>query len=143
MTQTTPLRYVKNETVLEVSILLEVVSETRTNQEEVILDKTYKYSVSWSDSDTWNPSSKLQNTESYGSLSTLLDILRTVELTSCKDVTIIISNDIRLQQNLDILIGKKDATPIEKREARDKIAPNSEDWSQLSRLFKVLNISIP
>lgn len=103
--------------------------------------KYYKLNLQWSDGDEWNP--KTKGSESIATISSsdlMLNLLGTVQLTVCKQITIKVTGDEQLRENLKVLSNQ--STSKGKAKALTELAYNTKERARLSSFFRDLNVIV-
>lgn len=104
--------------------------------------KYYSLNACWSDGGDWNPSSK-DSCTSYsciGAGDLLLNVMKTVEVTFCNRVLIIVEQDEELRENLKVLTGQ--SVSKTKAQVLSKVAYNANEKAKLSSMFRNVNIEV-
>lgn len=103
--------------------------------------KYYNMNLQWSDDDDWKPKNK--GSESLATISSsdlMLNLLGTVQLTFCKQITIRVNNDELLKENLKVLTGQ--STSKGKAKVLHEMAYNQKERTRLSAFFRDMNIIV-
>lgn len=103
--------------------------------------KYYSMNMQWSDGDEWNPRSKgSENLATISSSDLMLNLLSTVQLTFCKQITIQVRGDELLKENLKVLTNQSESK--RKSQVLVEVAYNQKERSRLGAFFRDMNIFV-